>query len=43
MRIARAGETPTDDAALVKAVVLKGAGGRRVLRLDSTDLTTPGL
>ena len=43
MRIARAGETPTDDAALVNAVVLNGAGGLRVLRFDSTDLTTPGL
>ena len=42
MRIARAGETPTDDAALVNAVVLNGAGGLRVLRFDSTDLTTPG-
>ena len=29
-------------AALVKAVVLNGVGGLRVLRLDSTDLTTPG-
>ena len=42
MRIARAGDTPTDDAALVNAVVLNGVGGLRVLRLDSTDLTTPG-
>ena len=42
MRIARAGETPTDDAALVNAVVLNGPGGLRVLRFDSTDLTTPG-
>jgi len=37
MRIARAGDTPTDEAALVKPVVLNGAGGRRVFRFDSTD------
>ena len=28
---------------MVKAVVLKGAGGLRVLRLDATSVTTPGL
>ena len=27
----------------MKAVVLNGDGGRRVLRFDSTDLTTPGV
>ena len=32
-----------EDAALVNAVVLNGVGGLRVLRFDSTDLTTPGL
>src|SRR5688500_11623902 len=42
MRMARAGDTPTDEAALVNAVVLNGPGGLRVLRLDSTDFTTPG-
>ena len=40
IRIARAGETPTLDAALVKPVVLNGAGGLRVLRLDSTERTS---
>ena len=36
MRIARAGDTPTDDDALVNAVVLNGVGGpaRVALRLD---------
>ena len=43
IRIARAGETPTREAALVNAVVLKGVGGLRVLRLDSTFRTVPGL
>ena len=36
MRIARAGVMPIDDAALVKAVVLKGVGGLRVLRARPT-------
>ena len=28
---------------MVKAVVLNGAGGRRVFRFDATSFTTPGL
>ncbi len=28
---------------MVKAVVLSGVGGRRVLRFDETSVTTPGL
>jgi hypothetical protein len=31
------------DASVVKAVVLKGAGGFRELRRELTSLTTPGL
>ena len=43
IRMARAGEMPMPEAALVKAVVLNGAGGLRVFRFDSTERTTPGL